>query len=119
MIYLLGGDVTGQPTYTTLFLDEALIKADGRYTQRALGVLPKLGFQVIVSAPESKTAEILEVATKAYVAYKDSSNGRSYLQEITSDEITRLESEIAADMDGETGEGRTDGDAESGDGSDR
>ncbi|WP_346966651.1 ATP-binding protein [Bifidobacterium angulatum] len=119
LIYLLGGDVTGQPTYTTLFLDEALIKADGRYTQRALGVLPKLGFQVIVSAPESKTAEILEVATKAYVAYKDASNGRSYLQEITSDEITRLESEIAADMDGETGEGRTDGDAESGDGSDR
>lgn len=111
LIYLLGGDVTGRPTYTTLFLDEALIKADGRYTQRALGVLPKLGFQVIVSAPESKTAEILEVATKAYVAYKDASSGRSYLQEITSDEIARLESEIAADMSGETDGGRS-GDAE-------
>lgn len=103
LIYLLGGDVTGQPTYTTLFLDEALIKADGRYTQRALSVLPKLGFQVIVSAPESKTAEILEVATKAYVAYKDASDGHSYLQEITSDEIDRLESEIAADMDAASG----------------
>lgn len=114
LIYLLGGDVTGQPTYTTLFLDEALIKADGRYTQRALGVLPKLGFQVIVSAPESKTAEILEVATKAYVAYKDTSNGHSYLQEITSDEITRLESEIAADMSGENDEERQDGAAEGG-----
>lgn len=114
LIYLLGGDVTGQPTYTTLFLDEALIKADGRYTQRALGVLPKLGFQVIVSAPESKTAEILEVATKAYVAYKDTSNGHSYLQEITSDEITRLESEIAADMSGENGEEQKDEDAEGG-----
>lgn len=52
-------------SYTTLFLDEALIKADGRYTQRALTVLPRLGFQVIVSAPESKTGEILEVSTKA------------------------------------------------------
>ncbi|NEG96937.1 hypothetical protein GFD17_09270 [Bifidobacterium sp. SMB2] len=83
LIYLLGGDVSGRPTYTTLFLDEALIKADGRYTQRALSVLPRLGFQVIVSAPESKTAEILEIATKAYVAYRDPGTGRSYLQEAT------------------------------------
>ena len=84
LIYLLGGDLTGHPTYTTLFLDEALIKADGRYTQRALNVLPRLGFQVIVSAPESKTAEILETATKAYVAYKDPNNGLSSLQELDS-----------------------------------
>ncbi|PJM72976.1 hypothetical protein CS006_06905 [Bifidobacterium primatium] len=83
LIYLLGGDVSGRPTYTTLFLDEALIKADGRYTQRALSVLPRLGFQVIVSAPESKTAEILEIATKAYVAYRDPETSRSYLQEAT------------------------------------
>ena len=94
LIYLLGGDVTGSPTYTTLFLDEALIKADGRYTQRALNVLPRLGFQVIVSAPESKTAEILGVSTKAYVAYKDPSVGRSFLQELTSEDIARQEAEL-------------------------
>lgn len=94
LIYLLGGDVTGSPTYTTLFLDEALIKADGRYTQRALNVLPRLGFQVIVSAPESKTAEILDVSAKAYVAYKDTGAGRSFLQEITSEDIVRQESRL-------------------------
>ena len=65
----------------TLFLDEALIKADGRYTQRALTVLPRLGFQVIVSAPESKTGEILEVSTKAYVTYKDPDTGLTSLRE--------------------------------------
>ena len=54
LIYLLGGDLTAHPTYTTLFLDEALIKADGRYTKRALAVLPRLGFQVIVSAPRKQ-----------------------------------------------------------------
>ncbi|PLS30812.1 P-loop containing region of AAA domain-containing protein [Bifidobacterium margollesii] len=85
LIYLLGGGMSGQPTYATLFLDEALIKADGRYTQRALSVLPRLGFQVIVSAPESKTAEILEVATKAYVAYRDLDTGRSFLREAALD----------------------------------
>ncbi|MBW3088160.1 hypothetical protein KIH77_05375 [Bifidobacterium sp. 82T24] len=86
LIYLLGGDVTGRPTYTTLFLDEALIKADGRYTQRALSVLPRLGFQVIVSAPESKTAEILEIASKAYVAFKNPADSKSYLQEASLDQ---------------------------------
>ena len=94
LIYLLGGDVSGSPTYTTLFLDEALIKADGRYTQRALNVLPRLGFQVIVSAPESKTAEILDVSTKAYVAYKDPKANRSFLQEVTSEDIVRQESRL-------------------------
>lgn len=81
LIYLLGGGLTSEPSYTTLFLDEALIKADGRYTRRALGVLPRLGFQVIVSAPESKTGEILEVSTKAYVTYKDPDTGHSTLNE--------------------------------------
>ena len=81
LIYLLGGDISGHPTYTTLFLDEALIKADGRYTQRALAVLPRLGFQVIVSAPESKTGEILEMATRGYVVLKDE-RLHSHLQEL-------------------------------------
>ena len=81
LIYLLGGGLTSEPSYTTLFLDEALIKADGRYTQRALTVLPRLGFQVIVSAPESKTGEILEVSTKAYVTYKDHDTGLTSLRE--------------------------------------
>lgn len=81
LIYLLGGDISGHPTYTTLFLDEALIKADGRYTQRALAVLPRLGFQVIVSAPESKTGEILEMATRGYVVLKDEDQ-HSHLQEL-------------------------------------
>ncbi|PJM77249.1 ATP-binding protein [Bifidobacterium felsineum] len=87
LIYLLGGGMENRlkPSYTTLFLDEALIKADGRYTQRALSVLPRLGFQVIVSAPESKTSEILEVSTKAYVTYKDPDTGLTSLREASLD----------------------------------
>ena len=95
LIYLLGGDLTGKPTYTTLFLDEALIKADGRYTKRALTVLPRLGFQIIVSAPESKTAEILSIADKAYVAYKDPATGNSYLQELDREPATQAETQDA------------------------
>ncbi|MCH9276026.1 hypothetical protein JS533_007030 [Bifidobacterium amazonense] len=85
LIYMLGGGMERRlkPSYTTLFLDEALIKADGRYTRRALSVLPRLGFQVIVSAPESKTGEIIEVSTKAYVTRKDPDSGRTSLREAT------------------------------------
>ncbi|RSX53711.1 P-loop containing region of AAA domain-containing protein [Bifidobacterium goeldii] len=85
LIYMLGGGMERRlkPSYTTLFLDEALIKADGRYTRRALTVLPRLGFQVIVSAPESKTGEIIEVSTKAYVTVKDPNSGRTSLREAT------------------------------------
>ncbi|MBW3092599.1 hypothetical protein KIH79_06490, partial [Bifidobacterium sp. 82T10] len=85
LIYMLGGGMERRlkPSYTTLFLDEALIKADGRYTRRALTVLPRLGFQVIVSAPESKTGEIIEVSTKAYVTAKDPDSGRTSLREAT------------------------------------
>ena len=63
------------------------------YTNRALAVLPRLGFQIIVSAPESKTAEILNVANRAYVAYKDPSTGNSYLQELDSETITQDETQ--------------------------
>ena len=72
LIYLLGGGMDNKlkPSYTTLFLDEALIKADlPVYAARAVRTA-ETGFQVIVSAPESKTGEILEVSTKAYVTRK-------------------------------------------------
>lgn len=93
LIYLLGGGMDNKlkPSYTTLFLDEALIKADGRYTRRALSVLPRLGFQVIVSAPESKTGEILEVSTKAYVTRKDPDTGYTTLHEARLDGIDETE----------------------------
>ena len=71
------------------------IKADGRYTKRALTVLPRLGFQIIVSAPESKTAEILSIADKAYVAYKDPATGNSYLQELDREPATQAETQDA------------------------
>ena len=93
LIYLLGGDLTARPTYTTLFLDEALIKADGRYTKRASPYYPDSASKSSSPAPESKTAEILNVANRAYVAYKDPSTGNSYLQELDSETITQDETQ--------------------------
>ena len=58
-------------------------------------MLPRLGFQIIVSAPESKTAEILGIADKAYVAYKDPATGNSYLQELDREPATQAETQDA------------------------
>ena len=80
-MYLLANDNATEPSYATVFLDEALIKADGQYTRRALSVLPGLGFQVIVSAPEAKTGEIMASASKVVVARKDPENGLTELRE--------------------------------------
>ena len=93
LIYLLGGDVTGSPHLYDAVLDEALIKPTAATRNRALNVLPRLGLQVIVSAPESKTAEILGVSTKAYVAYKDPSVA-FVPAELTSEDIARQEAEL-------------------------
>ncbi|MEE1297070.1 MAG: SbcC/MukB-like Walker B domain-containing protein, partial [Bifidobacterium sp.] len=81
LMYLLADDNATEPSYATVFLDEALIKADGQYTRRALSVLPGLGFQVIVSAPESKTAEMMGSASKVVVARKDQETGTTTLHE--------------------------------------
>lgn len=80
LMYLLANDNATEPSYATVFLDEALIKADGQYTRRALSVLPGLGFQVIVSAPEAKTGEIMASASKVVVARKDPENGLTELR---------------------------------------
>lgn len=80
LMYLLANDNATRPSYATVFLDEALIKADGQYTRRALSVLPGLGFQVIVSAPESKTNEIMGSASKTVIARKDPDSGRTVLE---------------------------------------
>lgn len=81
LLYLLANDNATEPSYATVFLDEALIKADSQYTRRALSVLPGLGFQVIVSAPESKTGEIMPSASKTVVARKDPTTGTTTLLE--------------------------------------
>ena len=80
LMYLLANDNATVPSYATVFLDEALIKADGQYTRRALSVLPGLGFQVVVSAPESKTTEIMGSASAIVIARKDPDDGRMTLR---------------------------------------
>ena len=49
--YQLGGDDQSPPRYAPVILDEAFDKADNEFTERAMKIFEKFGFQMIVATP--------------------------------------------------------------------
>lgn len=74
--YQLGDAGAERPRYAPVFLDEALIKADARFTGRAVGAWRGLGFQLIIGAPNDKYSALEPHVDMKYVVLKDAS-GRS------------------------------------------
>ncbi|MFI9485887.1 ATP-binding protein [Promicromonospora sp. NPDC052451] len=74
--YQLGDAGAERPRYAPVFLDEALIKADARFTGRAVGAWRGLGFQLVIGAPNDKYSALEPHVDLKYVVLKDGS-GRS------------------------------------------
>lgn len=74
--YQLGDAGAERPRYAPVFLDEALIKADARFTGRAVGAWRGLGFQLVIGAPNDKYSALEPHVDMKYVVLKDAS-GRS------------------------------------------
>lgn len=74
--YQLGDAGAERPRYAPVFLDEALIKADARFTGRAVGAWRGLGFQLIIGAPNDKYSALEPHVDMKYVVLKDAT-GRS------------------------------------------
>lgn len=74
--YQLGDAGAERPRYAPVFLDEALIKADARFTGRAVGAWRGLGFQLIIGAPNDKFGALEPHVDLKYVVLKDAT-GRS------------------------------------------
>lgn len=64
LLYYLGDNGERLPSYSTVFLDEAFIKADAKFTRRAIEALRGLGFQIVIAIPEDKVESISPVADK-------------------------------------------------------
>ena len=75
--YQLGDAGAERPRYAPVFLDEALIKADARFTQRAIGAWRGLGFQLVIGAPNDKYSAIEPHVDVEYDVLKDTA-GRSW-----------------------------------------
>ena len=74
--YQLGDAGAARPRYAPVFLDEALIKADARFTGRAIGAWRGLGFQLVIGAPNDKFSALEPHVDLEYVVLKDET-GRS------------------------------------------
>ncbi|HWJ84458.1 MAG TPA: SbcC/MukB-like Walker B domain-containing protein, partial [Cellulomonas sp.] len=74
--YQLGDAGAERPRYAPVFLDEALIKADARFTGRAVGAWRGLGFQLVIGAPNDKFGALEPHVDVKYVVLKDTA-GRS------------------------------------------
>ncbi|MBB2922125.1 ATP-binding protein [Cellulomonas cellasea] len=74
--YQLGDAGADRPRYAPVFLDEALIKADARFTGRAIGAWRGLGFQLVIGAPNDKFGALEPHVDLKYVVLKDAT-GRS------------------------------------------
>ncbi len=75
--YQLGDAGAARPRYAPVFLDEALIKADAHFTQRAIGAWRGLGFQLVIGAPNDKYSAIEPHVDAEYDILKDT-RGRSW-----------------------------------------
>lgn len=75
--YQLGDAGAERPRYAPVFMDEALIKADAHFTQRAIGAWRGLGFQLIIGAPNDKYSAIEPHVDVEYTILKDT-RGRSW-----------------------------------------
>lgn len=74
LLYLLGNNSEGKPSYSTIFIDEGFIKADARHTLRALDAILGFGFQVIIACPEGKNREIVGIADQINLTRRHGEN---------------------------------------------
>ncbi|WP_277211574.1 ATP-binding protein [Isoptericola croceus] len=85
--YQLGDAGAGRPRYAPVFLDEALIKADARFTGRAVGAWRGLGFQLVIGAPLDKVSALEPHVAASYVVVKGA-DGRARARAVVgADEI--------------------------------
>lgn len=84
--FRLGAADGSGTTYTPVFLDEGFVKADGKFTGRAVKAWEALGFQLIVAVPVEKFSAMEPYLDRLFVMSKDST-GRGYCDRLTADEV--------------------------------
>ncbi|AKU14867.1 ATP-binding protein [Luteipulveratus mongoliensis] len=76
--YQLGDELRDRPRFTPVLLDEAFIKADGRFAGRSVQAWKDLGFQLIIAVPESMVTA-LEASMNLVLAVTKNDEEYSYI----------------------------------------
>jgi uncharacterized protein YPO0396 len=64
LLYRLGRHRTSRPGFTPVLVDEGFIKADSRFTSRAIAAWQGFGFQLIIAVPEEKYQSVVSRAQR-------------------------------------------------------
>ena len=83
LLFCLGDNGQSKPSYAPVFLDEAFIKADERFTRRAIEALAGLGFQVIIAVPTSKVQAVEPVADEYVCITKNPQTSHSFIERLS------------------------------------
>ncbi len=78
LLYRLGRDGTSLPGFAPVLLDEGFIKADSRFTLRAIAAWQGFGFQLIIAVPEEKYQSVVTRAERVLNIVADADR-RSYV----------------------------------------
>ena len=78
LLYRLGQDGTTKPGFAPVLLDEGFIKADSRFTSRAISAWQGFGFQLIIAVPEEKYQSVVSKASRVLNIVADATR-RSYV----------------------------------------
>lgn len=81
LLYRLGRDGNSKPGFAPVLLDEGFIKADSRFTSRAISAWQGFGFQLIIAVPEEKYQSVVSKAERVLNIVADSSR-RSYVSRL-------------------------------------
>ncbi len=71
LLYCLGAEANSRPVFAPVMLDEGFIKADSRFTARAVSAWKSFGFQLIVATPEDKFQALAPYASGCVYMTKD------------------------------------------------
>jgi len=101
--YNLGGADSALPTFATVVLDEAFDKADSNFTQRAMNIFRRLGFQMVIATP-NKSVQTLSAFVGGVGVIKIKERQFSYADKILIDrtEPTAKSAERQTDTDRES-----------------
>lgn len=81
LLYRLGQDGSSKPGFAPVLLDEGFIKADSRFTSRAISAWQGFGFQLIIAVPEEKYQSVVSKAERVLNIVADASR-RSYVSRL-------------------------------------
>lgn len=85
LLFCLGSETLGKPSFAPVMLDEGFIMADSKFTQRAIKAWSGFGFQVIIATPHGIVESLIDCMER-YVTITKDGQERSCIAQATTEQ---------------------------------